>query len=198
MAYSLYIDTSSHLIIGLLDSDYLWLEYMEEENYKNSSKLHSKIFEILENKKINIKDIETLFRISGPGSYTGLRLTEGLSQIFEWKNLKNFSFNHFQIPSILGVEKGRWISKAYKKEIFVYSWSNDSSEKILIPENEISLELEHTYTHFNGQFPQDFTETSQMIKDQPQELFPFIVENNVQESTFYYRDIEVEFKPSLK
>jgi len=201
MSKSLYLDTSSHLVVGLLDENFQWIEYYAEENYKNASKLHSLIFEILERNSLKTHNIQQFFRISGPGSYTGLRLSEGLSQFFDWNKINTYSFNHFLVPQLLGIEKGLWISKAFKNEIFVYSWEHAQNKKELIPEDQLMDLLQRQqpiFTHFKDSIPWELQETSLLIREQSQKLFTVIVREKIREATFYYRAVDDEFKPSLK
>ncbi|WP_127717689.1 hypothetical protein [Halobacteriovorax sp. HLS] len=204
MSY-LFIDTSDHLVLGLLNSDYEWIEFIETTDKKSSASIHSKIYNLLEKNGLKIKEIKALFQIAGPGSYTGMRMSEGISQVLEWQNIPIYSFYHFVIPQILGIDKGAWISRAFKGEIFLYEWRGEQTKKSLhkeseLPQLESSLggELGEFWTHFSQSFPEIPNSTGDLVKKDARRLFSFIAKSQSREKPFYYRSLENEFTVSLK
>ncbi len=204
---SLFIDTSHHLNLGLLDDRYEWIEYFEKQETKNSSLLHGKIFEICSNAKVSVKDIKNIFLNLGPGSYTGIRIAEGIGQIFNIAAINSFSFYHFDIPLALHVEKGIWLSKAFKGEYFVFQWDEKKKESCLKSENEIrNLLKDAVKTEF-----QIFTncvesidvldcpivETSRLTKDFSYKIFSSFEKGRILRSPYYYRSLEEEFTVSF-
>jgi len=196
---ALYIDTSDHIVLGLLSDDFTWIDYLELNERKSSTVIHSKIHSLCLKHEIKIQQIESLFCIAGPGSYTGMRLGEGISNIFSLFEMKSFSFYHFEVPSFLGVDKGRWVSNAFKKEIFSIDWSKTGFEKGLLfkDANQVLDSDNPLFTHFKSAIPEglnasDILETSQLIKDNPS-VFKTIMELKINRDTFYYRPEEVEF-----
>jgi tRNA threonylcarbamoyladenosine biosynthesis protein TsaB len=131
--YFLYLDTTFGLSIGLLDENYSWLDYEDSNESKPSEVIHHKVFLILQKHKLKIVDVQ-LISVAGPGSYTGMRLSEGFSEVFKWNQGKVFSFYHFEVPEICGVEAGVWATKAFKNQTFCYHWNGVVNSRELIPE----------------------------------------------------------------
>ena len=204
MSY-LFIDTSDHLVLGLLDSDYKWIEFLETNDKKSSASIHAKIYNLLEKNGLKIKDVKALFQIAGPGSYTGMRISEGISQVLEWQKMPIYSFYHFVIPSLLGESKGAWISKAFKGEIFVYEWRDKEIKTSLHAESELpniqnrlKEELGEFWTHYNESFPEIPKSTGELLKLNSDKLFSYVATSQLREKPFYYRSLEKEFTVSQK
>ena len=204
MAY-LFIDTSDHLVLGLLDEEYNWLELIETEDKKSSASIHSHIYGLLETRGLKIKEIKGLFQVAGPGSYTGMRISEGIAQVLEWQNIPIYSFYHFSVPYFLGVQKGAWVSKAFKSEVFLYEWRGSELKKSLHAESELprlqeSLrsELGEFWTHFEGILPGVTLSSSKLMRENLGELLGHVANGQLREKPFYYRSLENEFHVSNK
>ncbi|WP_417337330.1 hypothetical protein [Halobacteriovorax marinus] len=204
MAY-LFIDTSDHLVLGLLDENYRWLDFVETEDKKSSASIHSHVYSLLEKRNLKIKEVQGLFQVAGPGSYTGMRISEGMAQVLEWQDIPIYSFYHFSVPFILGIERGAWVSKAFKGEIFLYEWRGEKVEKSLHSEKDLgslqeklSPELGEFWTHFDGVIDQISRSSAQLIKEKPEEVFSYVAESQLREKPFYYRSLENEFHVSNK
>lgn len=203
MSTSLYIDSSEHLVLGLLDSNLKWIDFLDTKERKGSGILHGLLHELLQNQNMSFKDIDKVFFTAGPGSYTGMRLGEGMCQVLEMEGVKINSFYHFEVPFLSGEEKGVWVSKAFKKEIFVYQWDGKNSETGLIPEDSLAESLNSwktenlpVFTHFSGIIDQELTSTSDIIHDQSDKLFKAVSGLNERKSPYYYRTDEKEFRVS--
>jgi len=203
MNTSLYIDSSEHLVLGLLNKELKWIDFLDTKERKGSGILHGLLHELLEKQNVSFKDIDKVFFTAGPGSYTGMRLGEGMCQVLEMEAIQINSFYHFEVPFLLGEQSGVWISKAFKKEIFVYQWDGDKSETGLIPEDSLEESLKTwkseslpVFTHFAGIIDQELTSTSDMIHEQSDKLFKAVSELNERKSPYYYRTDEKEFRVS--
>ena len=119
---SLYIDTSMSLSIGILNENFNWLKYVNTEEVKSSGLIHHLINEHVSDCGFGIDSIAKIFVANGPGSYTGVRVGEGIGQIFEWQEIEKISFHHYQIPFFSGIEKGKFICSAFKGEFLIYTW----------------------------------------------------------------------------
>lgn len=202
----LFFDSSEFLCLGLLTEDFQWVDYKKLATKKNSEIFHGTLFEMLNKHQVEITDIAGVFQVAGPGSYTGIRLSEGMCQVLEWHQIPIYSFTHFKIPEILGVPKGAWISEAFKGELFIYSWREGKSKVELVKkadrdENEMLAKVskEHgiVYTHYDlGLY--DCLFTGELLKGHSQEIFSYVFKNEMREPPYYYRALEDEFRPSLK
>ncbi len=196
------------MIYGILSEKNEWIDYSEDLNKRNSVMVHHRINSSLEEKKIDIRDIKKIYTIAGPGSYTGMRFAEGIRQIFSWDGIKTNSFYHFEIPFLMGINNGAWVTEAFKGDWFIYSWDNDSSQKKLVKKKDL-LEFLKTdqklYTHFVSEKIRELSgeiewcETSKLIHHNSQEIFNKVEQLNINRDVYYFRAIDEEFKkPSKK
>lgn len=192
--YSLFLDTSHNIKIGLLNSDFSWIDYIEEETKQASSVLHSIIYNLLEKNNIAIKDLEHVFTIKGPGSYTGLRLSEGIANIFEMSGIKTRGVYQFEVPFMVGFNKGQWASSAFKKQVFIYSWDGKNRENLLISEDEFGPSSIGDFFSFSTSCNSVSTiSTQELVKNNPREIFPELAKDLSNKKIFYYRKLEDEF-----
>lgn len=194
---SLYVDSTSGLTIGLLDSSFEWMEYNEFDHKKPSEVIHLEILNLLKKHLISLRDCRFIFN-SGPGSYTGMRLGEGVAQVFEWDQLPVFSFHHFDVPKLMGIEEGFWLTSAFKGQVFLYEWNlrNKINKHSLIDNHLFSInnpKLGFTLTNEEDRF-QDLQSTKVLIKNSQKVIFEQVVENKMRVAPFYFRTLEEEFK----
>ncbi|MBT7609037.1 MAG: hypothetical protein HN576_04735 [Bacteriovoracaceae bacterium] len=198
---SLFLDTSEKLVLGILDDNFDWIDYLDTNEKKGSGVLHGILFELLKSNNINIKDISNVFTMAGPGSYTGMRLGEGLAQALELFNIKIYSIYHFDIPKILNVTEGQWFSRAFKGEVFVYSWNGENENYSLLKEEAFREQLliyqsegKQSYTHAKDDLFINCEQTTNLIKKNPSHIFKHLYNNNIRKELYYYRPLELEFK----
>ena len=196
--HSLYVDSTSGLVVGLLDSTFNWLHYSELDEKKPSEVIHTEIHQLLLKYHLKISEVNFIFS-SGPGSYTGMRLGEGIAQILSWDNVKVYSFHHFQVPKIVGVKKGFWVTNAFKQQVFLYNWDVDQSldEKSLV--NVADFKIMDTALGFtlSSALTAEYSKlknTKEMIKNEPRLIFDYVIKNKLREPPYYFRTLEEEFK----
>jgi tRNA threonylcarbamoyladenosine biosynthesis protein TsaB len=193
----LFLDTTKDMTIGLLDESLTWLDYHYYPDAKSSATIHLHIHNILKKQNKEISDVKALFQLAGPGSYTGMRVSEGISQIFQWQNITTYSFYHFNIPAILGHNSGTWINNAFKGELFIYHWDTDGSKVELVAVSELHnvvLKNKVLYTSFaNEMFPEAIL-TKNLIFDNSPQLFNYLIKNTIRNPIYYYRSIEEEYR----
>lgn len=183
----LFIDTSFAPTWGLYNGS-KWLHYEQSTDRKASDFLHIQLYEMLKRHSLEVHDVKIILSL-GPGSYTGMRLIQGIKDIFELEGLSLFSFFHFEVPKLLGVQEGEWITKAFKGEVYSYTWSKDKEEKTRKP-----LDGHFDLTLF-GQGIDDFIyeSTSEMIYEEAHDLFDKISQRLDQSDIFYFRELNEEF-----
>jgi tRNA threonylcarbamoyladenosine biosynthesis protein TsaB len=190
--FYLLLDTTNGLTIGLLNNKLEWINYYAFEEKKPSEVIHFKINEILELNNVNLKDI-TLITVAGPGSYTGMRLSEGISNIFMVCGIKTMSFFHFEVPLLLGVNEGCFVTNAFKGQYFNYSWKNNKVERNLVNNTEMNFSKK-VYTNIHDNKFIDSISTSKLILENNEILFKKVIERGTCEKSFYFRALDEEFK----
>jgi tRNA A37 threonylcarbamoyladenosine modification protein TsaB len=208
---TLYIDSSFGIGHGLLNSNHELLEFSFINEKKQSSIIHKLIFEMLNRHGKSAKELKNILISAGPGSYTGMRLASGISDIFEWQDVKVNSFYHFDVPALMGESKYVWIAKAFKGETFCYIYDNGEGKKVRVIEKDTAQVLEefieegHKLYTFNldslgldslSHIP--INESQQILEQNLAKICKSILESDKVEELYYFRSIEEEFKPSQK
>lgn len=190
----LFIDTTEKLTLGLVDRNYNWLSYQRFEIKSISAQIHKLVYELLEKHNASMDSLEALIYCAGPGSYTGMRIAEGLASILNWQNLNVYNFYHHEVPQLVGFSTGRFVSKAFKKELFDYRWNENSAVKELVSEEKIvSVDKESVFSRWNSDLTITSSSTDKLIEDHPQKFFKTVVERGQKMDLFYYRSLENEF-----
>ncbi len=195
----LFIDTTFEITIGLLDKNFDWLEYQHIQSNKSSAVVHKMVFDLLEKNGLKVVALDGVFFSAGPGSYTGMRVSEGIKDIFEWQGIKVNSFYHFDIPQLSGESSGQWVSKAFKGEYFVFEWDEKEEKRFFIKESELDdfIKEKHIYSHedFGDNCNTDLTRD--LIHKNSEQIFSLILKNNLVKSLYYYRTLDQEFTRKL-
>ena len=212
---TLFLDTTNGITVGLLNEDFQWCHYNYNDSKKSSSIVHKLIKDGLDAIDKSQEDIKNCIQMSGPGSYTGMRVSEGISQVLEWQGVTVYGLYHFQVPRILGETSGVWIAKAFKGEVFVYAWEQDEVNNYMVKESELVNHLSNfTLSNkkifsslkfdLNNNLKNDelndvsIIETKALIEARPQEIFNHVIKAKISEPLYYFRSIEEEFSKAKK
>lgn len=201
MSHYLYIDTTKNLTLGLLSSEEGWVSRVVHKDVKSSELLHSEIHEMCIDKGISLKTLSGVLYAAGPGSYTGMRVSEGLAQVFNWQGVPIFGFYHFELPKLFGESEGIWISQAFKGEYFAFNWNGQGETKKLFRKDDLVEYLKNfsnIYTHHHEETELANMFTSELIEKQWDKLLSTVVSDNMRREPYYYRTLEEEFVPSSK
>ena len=80
----LFIDTHDHLItIGLKNKDKLYVKTQESE-YSHSVFTMPMIESIFKENNLDVHDLKKIIAVSGPGSFTGIRIGITIAKIYAW------------------------------------------------------------------------------------------------------------------
>lgn len=193
--HSIYVDSTSGLVVGLLDSNFKWLEYKDSLGKKPSEVIHMEIYQLINRYQLNINDVHFFFS-AGPGSYTGMRLGEGMAQMFAWDQRQVYSFYHFDVPRLSGITSGSWVTNAFKGQVFFYSWKNDEVTRELVDSDAFQVEdSSQVYTLSNETKGfENFKSTQSMIKESPEKVFSKVFAMKLREKPYYFRTLDEEFK----
>lgn len=195
----LYLDTSHFLSVGLLDDNFKWLHFEHHEKLQHSADIHAQIFEILKKFNVEALDLKSVFLCNGPGSYTGIRLGEGIAQLFELSQIPVYSFHQYEIAKILGVNEGQWVCHAFKKEVFNYFWNDEKVSSELIAADEWVKVTSALYTHQPSGPWESFKPilTTELLRDNPAPIFGHLKNNKIRRESYYFRPLDKEFKRSV-
>ncbi len=198
---SLFLDTSYDQILGLLDEEKSWIESKTFEGQKLTGIIHSDLHAILSRNSISPLDLKAVFYCAGPGFYTGLRVAYGIADIFRLHNIPILSFYSYLIPRLVGHVNYKWITKAYRGEVFVYDSSTDRID-LLLEKDLVNFQFEgdvftHTPTSIDEKilalFPRVKFSQELLIKN-PELIFGSV---KSEEKIYYFRPLDEEYKPSL-
>jgi len=183
----LFIDTSFKPTWGIHNGS-KWLHYEQSMDRKASDFLHTQLYEMLKKHSLEIRDVKIVLSL-GPGSYTGMRLIQGIKDVFELEGVQIFTFFHFEVPALLGVKEGEWITQAFKGEVYSYLWSEGREEKARKP-----LDADFHLSLF-GQGIDSFVyeSTEEMIYEEAKSLFSQISKRSNYQNIFYFRELNEEF-----
>lgn len=200
---TLYIDTTYDITLGLLDDAMSWTDLRHFKSQKASSTLQVEAHKLLSDFKIDPKNLTNIVTVAGPGFYTGLRLSEGFADVFQFFNVNNLSFYSYDIPKWCGFKSGVWITKAYRGEYFFHHWDGAESKDVLISAAELADYLKpltnifiHSATSLDEKLSAlmgEVTSTNDLLRSHADKIFTNIFPNSKKES-FYFRAPEDEFR----
>ena len=82
---SLFLDTSCQMMTIAIFKGKKPLHILQEESNKDLSvKLLPKIKEIIEGLQLYVTDIDKIFVVNGPGSFTGIRIGLTVAKVLAW------------------------------------------------------------------------------------------------------------------
>lgn len=193
--FNLFLDTTDKVTFGILSPENKWIKYYQFETMRSSDILYEKIFAELKDLKLKFSDIGKLFLASGPGSYTGMRIGEGVAQILEWYGHTVESFYHFEVPKVVGVKRGLWFSNAFKGEIFVHTWGESNLEKGLFSEEDFNkIKSKFSEDEIFSRASSGINSSDLLIESNSKSFFKDLSLKSERLKPFYYRDLSEEFK----
>lgn len=195
---NLFIDSTFGITVGLLDKNLTWLDYHFVEGQRGSAVIHKLIHDALEKNNLSLENIEYLIQVAGPGSYTGMRVSEGIKQVFEWEKFNTLSFYHYQVPKLVGVHKGIWFCDAFKGETFLYSWDGELEKKELVKNTTAKDLLTNQVENFYqlseiNKLELKAKSTQQLIKENPSIIFKKVIDKKINKELYYFRSLDEEF-----
>lgn len=199
----LFIDSSYDIAIGLLDQDLRWLAHRNFKGQRASSTLQTETHRILKDHGREMKDLSAVVTVAGPGFYTGLRLSEGFSDVTSFFQIPHFAFYSHEVPSALGVKSGLWTTKAYRGEYFLHRWSPAESSTTLIGTSELQEQdwSGDVFIHSDTSLDEKLKplipgaiSTSVLLKNEPEKIFKWIFDQKLRKESYYFRAPEDEFR----
>lgn len=205
MSY-LYLDTTYDVSIGILNESLEWVDFNKVEGQKASRTLQFETHRLLEKHQLELRGMKGVFTVAGPGFYTGLRLSEGFADVLKFFGLPHYSFYSFEIPLLLGIPQGTWVTKAYRGEYFFDEWNGSEEKQTLLSSKDLETmkPLQNAFIHSQAAIDEKLrlvlngpTETSSLIQKTPTPVFETVLKNAWEKKSFYFRAPEDEFKVSV-
>lgn len=141
---SLFIDTSNFkLVIGVIneDSSTLVSYYNEELKSDLSSKALDVIKECIEKAGITPRDINKIYTVIGPGSFTGVRIGVTIAKTFAWTlNKKVIPLSSLEVLSSTEVNTDYVVSMIDARRDCVFAGIYDNNLNSFMEDAYISLE----------------------------------------------------------
>lgn len=200
---ALYVDSSYDITLGLLDDNLGWLDLRTFKGQRASSTLQTETHRLLKDHKQKMSELSSVISVAGPGFYTGLRLSEGFSDVTSFFGIPHFSFYSYEIPNWLGSENGTWLTKAYRGEYFVYQWSGSKGETKLLtakelenysPVGQVFIHSETSLDEKLKNLTAEAVSTNDLLKKSPEKVFRKICSENLVRDSYYFRAPEDEFR----
>lgn len=206
---SLFIDSTYDITLGILNEELGWLRFQRYLGQKASSIIQVETHSLLKSVGLSMKDISQVLTISGPGFYTGLRLSEGFADVMVFHGASHFNFLSYDIPKFSGVPSGTWMTKAYRGEYFFHNWDGEVSKNVLIATKDLeeylaSVDKTNLYIHSESaidevcrKFLGKYNTTTSLLESSPLAVLTEVCTQKTKMDSFYFRAPEDEFKVSL-
>lgn len=127
----LFIDTCNSFIISIIKNNEIIYINKDSSNTDTSSKVMPIIDEAFRNTNLNIKDIDKIFVVNGPGSFTGIRvgvtiaktisysLNIPLIKLSELELLATTPTSNYNVP-VIDARRGYVYGAIYDKDLNIY------------------------------------------------------------------------------
>ena len=85
----LFIDTAaSQIILGLSQNDTILKEINEENDHQLSVRIFPLLDQLFQDANISPKDVDEIVVVTGPGSFTGVRIGVTIAKTYAWAFVK--------------------------------------------------------------------------------------------------------------
>ncbi len=199
---ALFIDSSYDITLGLLKESREWHDLRVFRGQKASGTLQTESHKILQDFNVPMKELKAVISIAGPGFYTGLRLSEGFSDVTKFFGIPHYSFYSYEIPAWLGYKNYSWVTKAYRGEYFIYEYVNGSGQERLLASKDLPASFSgQVFLHSQTSLDEKLTPltvngitTSDLLKSHSFEIFSRVLDDKLHRDSFYFRAPEDEFR----
>lgn len=153
---SLFLDTSNFkLIVGIIDEENnkVVSYYNEEVKGDMSSKALCVVRDLIEKSKLIPDDIDKIYIVNGPGSFTGIRIGVTIAKVFAWSlNKKIIPISSLEVLASTNCDTEYVVSMIDARRKCVYAGIYDKELNTYMEDKYISLEeletkLPNSYTY---------------------------------------------------
>ena len=138
---SLFIDTaSSRIILAILEND----KIVYEKNVENDMNLSTRIFPLIDEmfQKTNIQpsDVDRIYVVNGPGSFTGVRIGVTIAKTMAWALHKEIvPLSELELMATTAVEQTYKVPYIDARREAVFGAIYDKDNQVLLKEQYISI-----------------------------------------------------------
>ncbi len=138
---SLFIDTSlNRIIVALIDNNTI-LSFYNEECYRDfSSQVMKIIDEQFHKTSLSVQDIDKLFVVVGPGSFTGIRIGLTIAKVIGWSlNKKIIPISSLELLATTPINKEYIVSYIDARHNCVYAGIYDKNLNVYMSDRYIEM-----------------------------------------------------------
>lgn len=137
----LFLDTSSHnLVIAVYKDGNKLYELIENANNKISDILLSKIDNVLKKLTLKMNEIDEIYAVTGPGSFTGIRIGLTFAKVAAYSlNIKVYSVSELELLSS-GSDSKYTLALIDARRGYVYAGMYDEAGKSIIEDKYVLLD----------------------------------------------------------
>lgn len=157
----LFIDTaSSRIVLGLSQDGSILKEINEVNDHQLSVRIFPLLDQLFQETNISPKDIDEIVVVTGPGSFTGVRIGVTIAKTYAWSLKKKIiSVSELQCMASTKVDTDYCIPMIDARRNTVYAGIYDKNLDSVMPDQYIQLEdlkrkveeLDGTYTFISDQ-----------------------------------------------
>ncbi len=140
---SLFLDTASHnMIVGIYkDTDELYFS-IEENNNQLSEKLLPAIKRAFENVDLSLADINRIYVVNGPGSFTGVRIGVAVAKTIAWALKKEIiPISELELMASTDIDEKNKLSMIDARRGYVYAGIYDKNLNVVIEDTYTALDF---------------------------------------------------------
>lgn len=139
----LYLDTSSnYLYLSLINNDQVFLELREKLDQDLSEKTLVILKESLNKAHWELNDLDKIYLVNGPGSFTGTRIGVTIAKTIAWAFKKGVTvLSSLEAMSLSNSYKGFKIPLIDARRGYVYAAIYDENDEIVLKEQYIKLDI---------------------------------------------------------
>ncbi len=137
----LYIDTSSsYLYTAIVEKEKVLCEIKEEYGTHLSEMALPKIAELFEKTKFDVKDIDKIIVVNGPGSFTGIRIGITIGKVYAWSlNIPITTITSLEAMAISSKEKKFHVPVINARRGYVFTAIYDENDQEVLKPQHIKI-----------------------------------------------------------
>lgn len=160
----LFLDTSSFFVtISIIDDNKIVYNYQEEIRDDMSSKIMPLILKGFECVNFDIKDIDKIMVVNGPGSFTGVRIGVTIAKVLAWSlNIDIITISSLEYLATTSVDTKYVIPMIDARRGYVYGAVYDNDLNMIF--NDKYLSFDELSDYFNEGTIVSFNDFDNSIK----------------------------------